>query len=137
MVDPEPPVGFDVVGVGDAGSGEVDEVLEGVEAAAEGEGRQPCADEVHSGAKDERGELRSVQGASEWEEDEELERRDQMEANHLVLSLCDYHLPCCLRRSSLSGFQAHSLHLLSYLRLLSSSLFFIKNVQVNLAQMSL
>lgn len=63
------------------------QVLESGSAVAEGPGGGPNSDPVHSGVEDERGELRSEQRASEWEEDEELECGDQVEASHLVLTL--------------------------------------------------
>lgn len=98
MVDSEHFVRFDFDCVCVSGAGESLEVLEGVGPVAEGEERESRAGEVHSGAEDEGSELRFVERATEWEEDEELECRDQVEANHLVLAESDHHLPCLLCR---------------------------------------
>lgn len=68
-------------------SGEALQVLESGSAVAEGPGRGPGLGKVHSGAEDEGGEFRSEQRAAEWEEIEELECGDQVEASHLVLTL--------------------------------------------------
>lgn len=67
-----------------------------------------------NGAEDEGIELRSVEGARDWREegDEELERRDQVEASHLVLSLSHHHLPSLFRSSLLPHSQARPLRAL-------------------------
>lgn len=109
VVDSEHFVHFDFDCVCVSGAGESLEVLEGVGPVAEGEKRESRAGEVHSGAEDEGSELRSVERATEWEEDEELECRDQVEANHLVLAESDHHLPCLLCRFGVSCLQIDAL----------------------------
>lgn len=109
MVDPGSSIGLDVARYSVSGSGETMEVLEGEWAVAEGEERWPGGDEVYSGVEDERGELRSIEGTSKFEEDEELQRRDQMEASCLVFSVSDNHLSCLLYRFGDPCLQIHPL----------------------------
>lgn len=112
MVDPLDFVGIDLDGDGLFGSGGGIQVLEGVGTVAEGEEREQGAGEGDSGTEDERGELRPVQGPSRGrEEDEELQRRNQMETHHRVFSESDHHRSCFLFRSPLPRSQAHSLQL--------------------------
>lgn len=94
MVDSD--VGFFIYLLYDdfVGSDETLQVLESLWTVAEGKGRESSINEMHSGAEDERGKLRSIQGAWKWEEDEEFKCRDQMEASDLVLSVSHHYLAC-------------------------------------------
>ena len=109
MVDTGGFVGLDFDGYSVFGSDEIMEVLEGKQTVAEGEERRSGGWEVHSGVEDEGGELRTVEGTAELEEDEELQRGDQMEASCFVFSVSDYHLSCLLYRFGDPCLQIHPL----------------------------
>lgn len=90
------------------------QVLEGGETVAERESGQQNTDKVHSGIEDERRKFRFVERATKWEENEELERGDQVEASHLVLSESVNCLFALLCSSGLPCFQINPLRLVGY-----------------------
>lgn len=64
---------------------------------------------MRAGAANERGELRPVQGAGDREENEELQRRDQVEAAHLVFSERGHRMSPLFYRSGGPCFEIHPL----------------------------